>query len=100
MEIKKLMKDISAKKTWSRVAELNKIGYFKDKEKRILFGNPIPWEDILPLRITIALGMVIMVLAIVIASGMFSMMVNIVLCVLIVILILLPVILRAVLKSE
>ncbi len=100
MKLRKLLDGLSNKETWARVAELNRIGFFKDKEKRILFGAPLPHEYRLPLRTSIVLGVMIVIITIIIAAGIFIMPVNIILGVLIIALIFMPVILKGSLKSK
>lgn len=71
MRITDIVNQMKSKNTWSRVIELQRYGYYKDKEKRILFGAPIPPEDVLPLRISIALSMALVVLVLLVAASFY-----------------------------
>lgn len=103
MEINQIMKELKSLRTWVRVIELQRRGYFKNKEKRVLFGDPIPPEDILPLRIATILTISIVILVLIIAASwhlrLFSIIGNILLLMLLVIIMLLPDIIIAKLKK-
>jgi hypothetical protein len=94
MKINDMLSQMRLKKTWSRVTELLRRGYYKDKEKRILFGAPIPPEDVLPLRISLVIGMAMIFLVLLISASfylhLFPIFVNIVLITLLAIVLFLP----------
>lgn len=94
MEIKDILDQMKLKRTWIRVVELLRRGYYKNKEKRILFGAPIPPGDVLPLRIATWITVSMIFLVLLISASfylhLFSILIKILLIVLLIIVMFLP----------
>ena len=70
MNTNNLITLLKSKQIWHRVVELNRRGFYKDPEKQILFGSPVPLKDIAPLRISLILTSIIVLFIAVLVIGL------------------------------
>ncbi len=90
MKAKDVCKSLLLKKTWVRVDEITRRGYFRNNEKKVLFKRPIPKEDVLPMAISNFIVFSMLIIIVIMALNIFPLIVKIILGIMLLILIFLP----------
>jgi hypothetical protein len=90
MKINDIWGSLLSKRTWIRVDEITRWGYFKNKEKAVLFRRPVAREDVLPMAISNILIVLMILIIMLIALNIFSLLINVLLCIVLLVLIFLP----------